>query len=63
MWEHMAGSPRLSCCLPNRAFLPAELFAADLNKLDGWRCVRENSVGEDAFKEYSTEEDTDEEDD
>jgi len=35
-----------------------DVWSLDLNKLDGWRCVKENSVGEDAFKELSDEEDS-----
>lgn len=38
-----------------------DLWCLDLSKLDGWRCVKENSVGEDAFRELSDEEDSDEE--
>jgi hypothetical protein len=32
-----------------------DVWSLDLNKLDGWRCVKENSVGEDAFKELSSD--------
>ncbi|GMH39779.1 hypothetical protein BSKO_07677 [Bryopsis sp. KO-2023] len=28
-----------------------DIWCFDLNKYDGWKCVRENSAGEDAFKE------------
>ncbi len=28
-----------------------DLWSLDLNKLDGWRCIKENSGGEDAFRE------------
>lgn len=41
-----------------------DVWSLDLNKLDGWKCVKENSVGEGAFKELSDEEwETDDEDD
>ncbi|KAL4432778.1 hypothetical protein ABPG77_008104 [Micractinium sp. CCAP 211/92] len=33
-----------------------DIWCLDLNKLDGWKCVRENTVGEDAFKELSSDE-------
>lgn len=33
-----------------------DIWSLDLNKLDGWKCVRENTVGEDAFKELSSDE-------
>ncbi|KAI7844606.1 hypothetical protein COHA_001846 [Chlorella ohadii] len=33
-----------------------DLWSLDLNKLDGWRCVKENTVGEDAFKDLSSDE-------
>lgn len=33
-----------------------DLWSLDLNKLDGWRCVKENTVGEEAFRELSDEE-------
>ena len=36
-----------------------DVWSLDLNKLDGWRCVKENSVGEDAFKELSEGEESD----
>lgn len=32
-----------------------DLWSLDLNKLDGWRCIKENSVGEDAFKNLSSD--------
>jgi hypothetical protein len=32
-----------------------DLWSLDLNKLDGWRCLRENTAGEDAFKDLSDE--------
>jgi hypothetical protein len=38
-----------------------DLWALDLNKLDGWRCVKENSAGEEAFRELSDESDSEEE--
>lgn len=28
-----------------------DLWQLDLKKLGGWRCVRENTAGEDAFKD------------
>ncbi len=37
-----------------------DLWTIDLKKLDGWRCVQENTAGEDAFKDDDWE--TDEED-
>lgn len=30
-----------------------DLWYLDLAKLDGWKCVRENTVGEEAFRELS----------
>jgi hypothetical protein len=30
-----------------------DLWSVDLNKLDGWKVVKENTAGEDAFKEWS----------
>lgn len=33
-----------------------DLWCLDLNKLDGWKCVKENSSGEEAFRELSEEE-------
>ncbi|KAL4541299.1 hypothetical protein Ndes2437B_g05679 [Nannochloris sp. 'desiccata'] len=33
-----------------------DLWSVDLNKLDGWKVVKENTAGEDAFKEWSEEE-------
>ncbi len=33
-----------------------QMWSLDLNKLDGWRCVKENSMGEEAFKDVSTDE-------
>jgi hypothetical protein len=38
-----------------------DLWAVDLNKLDGWKVVKENSAGEDAFKELSEGEESEEE--
>jgi hypothetical protein len=34
-----------------------DLWSADLAKLDGWRCVKENTAGEEAFKELSDDDD------
>lgn len=34
-----------------------DVWSLDLNKLDGWRCVKENSVGEDAFKVPGSDDD------
>ncbi len=31
-----------------------DLWALDLAKLDGWRCVRANTAGEDAFRDGSS---------
>ena len=28
-----------------------DLWSLDIGKLDGWRCIKENSGGEDAFRE------------
>ena len=28
-----------------------DIWKLDLNKLDGWACVKENTAGEDAFKD------------
>lgn len=28
-----------------------DIWKLDLNKLDGWACVKENTVGEDAFRD------------
>ena len=28
-----------------------DIWKLDLNKLDGWTCVKENSAGEDAFRD------------
>jgi hypothetical protein len=28
-----------------------DLWSLDLKKLDGWRCVKENTAGEDAFRD------------
>lgn len=39
-----------------------DLWALDLAKLEGWRCVKENSAGEEVFKTPSDWE-TDEDDD
>ncbi|GAB4820430.1 hypothetical protein N2152v2_007476 [Parachlorella kessleri] len=33
-----------------------DMWSLELNKLDGWRCVKENSMGEEAFKDISTDE-------
>lgn len=33
-----------------------DLWSLDLNKLDCWRCVKENAVGEEAFRELSSDE-------
>lgn len=33
-----------------------DVWSLDLNKLDGWKCVKENTVGEDAFRELSSDE-------
>lgn len=30
-----------------------DIWTLDLNKLDGWKCVKENTEGENAFKEES----------
>ena len=32
------------------------MWSLDLSKLDGWRCVKENSMGEEAFRDVSTDE-------
>jgi hypothetical protein len=32
-----------------------DLWSLDLKKLDGWRCVKENTAGEDAFKDEEWE--------
>ena len=54
---------RLTLCLPqaNPCFSPAQvahtdvtlddLWALDLQKLAGWRCVQENTAGEEAFQD------------
>jgi N-acetylneuraminic acid mutarotase len=34
-----------------------DMWCLDLNKLDGWKCMKENSSGDDAFKELSDESD------
>jgi hypothetical protein len=37
--------------------LPADdIWSLDLAKLDGWKCVRENTVGEEAFRELGSDE-------
>ena len=38
-----------------------DLWSLDLNKLDGWNCVKENTAGEDAFRELSDEDEDEEE--
>ena len=30
-----------------------DIWTLDLSKLDGWKCVKENTQGEEAFKEGS----------
>lgn len=37
-----------------------DIWKLDLNKLDGWTCVKENTAGEDAFRdpEDSSDEDS-----
>lgn len=61
----LAGSRHQGATSPRPRCLPAtptdDLWSLDLNKLDGWRCVRENTVGEEAFRELSDEWETDEE--
>lgn len=37
-----------------------DLWCLDLNKLDGWKCMKENSGGDEAFKELSNDSDDDE---
>lgn len=37
-----------------------DLWSVDLNKLDGWNCVKENTAGDDAFRELSDEEEGEE---
>jgi hypothetical protein len=37
-----------------------DLWYLDLKKLDGWRCVKENTAGEDVFKEDDWESASDE---
>ena len=32
-----------------------DLWSLDLKKLDGWRCVKENTAGEDAFRDEEWE--------
>ena len=32
-----------------------DLWCVDLNKLDGWKCVKENTAGEEAFKELTSD--------
>lgn len=36
-----------------------DLFCLDLNKMDGWQCKQENSVGDDAFETASSEDEED----
>ena len=33
-----------------------DIWSLDLAKLDGWKCVRENTVGEEAFRELGSDE-------
>ena len=33
-----------------------DMWCLDLNKLDCWQCMKENSSGEEAFRELSDEE-------
>lgn len=35
-----------------------DIWTLDLNKYDGWKCVQENSVGEEAFRESKEEQDS-----
>lgn len=37
-----------------------DMWCLDLNKLDCWQCMKENSSGEEAFRELSDEEDEEE---
>ena len=37
-----------------------DLWCLDLNKLDGWKCMKENSGGDEAFKELSDDSSDDE---
>ena len=38
-----------------------DMWSVDLNKLDGWKCVKANTAGEEAFKELSDDDDDDDE--
>ena len=38
-----------------------DIWKLDLNKLDGWACVKENTAGEDAFKDPEDSDDDDSE--
>lgn len=40
-----------------------DLWMLDLGKLDGWRCIKENSGGEDAFRELEESSDEGSDDD
>lgn len=33
-----------------------DIWCFDLNKYDGWKCIRDNSVGEEVFKDVVQEE-------
>lgn len=37
-----------------------DFWSLDLKKLDGWRCVTENTAGEDAFRDDDWEDASDE---
>lgn len=55
-----------ACFTPHHTAPPPppsdDLWSLDLSKLDGWRCVRENTVGEEAFKDLTSEEEWETED-
>lgn len=50
---HHSPPPR---SLPPLPLPPDDLWSLDLNKLDGWKCVKENTVGEEAFRDLSSDE-------
>lgn len=53
---HFIPPPCFLPSCPSHPPNPDDLWSLDLNKLDGWRCVKENTVGEEAFKDLSSDE-------
>lgn len=54
--SHCPSSQLPPVLLPLPTHKSDDLWSLDLNKLDGWRCVKENTVGEEAFKDLSSDE-------